>query len=127
MTANILLVDDNAIQATTRRSILLRTGRAVVLAGGAAQALALLDDAALLKSIGLVITDHLMPGMNGPEFVAKVRERLPSVPIIVLSGFTDVEDEYEGMNIVFRAKPVAPDHLIALAESLLDSPLTKSA
>jgi DNA-binding NtrC family response regulator len=127
MTANILLVDDNAIQATTRRSILLRTGSPVVLAGGAEQALAMLDDAALLKSIGLVITDHCMPGMNGPEFIARLRDRLPSVPVIVLSGFLDVDSEYAGMNIVFRNKPVAPDHLIALAGSLLNHPLTKTA
>jgi DNA-binding NtrC family response regulator len=127
MTAEILLVDDNAIQATTRRSILLRTGRAIVLANGASQALALLDDAGMLRSLGLVITDHCMPGMNGPEFVAQLRKRLPSVPVVVLSGFPDVESEYTGLNILFRIKPVAPDQLIALAESLLNPPLTKTA
>jgi DNA-binding NtrC family response regulator len=127
MTADILLVDDNAIQATTRRCILLRTGRVVVLANGASQALAMLEDAALLKSMGLVITDHCMPGMNGPEFVARLRERLPSIPVVVLSGFPDVEAAYEGMNILFCMKPIAPDQLIALSESLLNPPLTKTA
>jgi DNA-binding NtrC family response regulator len=127
MTAEILLVDDNLIQATTRRSILLRTGRAVAVASGAAQALAMLDDPALQRSIGLVITDHCMPGMNGPEFVTRLRERLADVPIVVLSGFPDVESEYADMNVLFRIKPVAPDQLIALAESLLDPPLTKTA
>lgn len=127
MTADILLVDDNAIQATTRRSILLRTGRAVVIAAGAEQALAMLEDSALHRSLGLVITDHCMPGMNGPEFVAQLRERMPSVPVIVLSGLPDVEAEYADMNVLFRLKPVAPDQLIALAESLLDPPLTKTA
>jgi CheY-like chemotaxis protein len=127
MTADILLVDDNAVQATTRRSILLRTGRTVVLANGAPQALELLQDAALLNSLGLVITDHCMPGMNGPEFVLRLRQRLPSVPVIVLSGFPDVEPEYEGMDILFRMKPVAPDQLISLVQSLLDPPLTRTA
>jgi CheY-like chemotaxis protein len=127
MTADILLVDDNAVQATTRRSILLRSGRTVALAGGAAQALEMLEDSALTKSLGLVITDHCMPGMNGPEFVARLRQILPSIPVVVLSGFPDVEDEYEGMKILFRIKPVAPDQLIALAESLLDPPLTRTA
>jgi DNA-binding NtrC family response regulator len=127
MTAEILLVDDSTIQASTRRSILLTTGRTVALAGGAIQALTMLDDAALLRSLGLVITDHCMPGMNGPEFVARLRERLPSVPVVVLSGFPDVEAEYADMNVLFRIKPVAPDQLIALVESLLDPPLTKTA
>lgn len=127
MTADILLVDDNAVQASTRRSILLRTARTVALAGGAMEALSLLRDASLLSSLGLVITDHCMPGMNGPEFVHRLRERLPFVPVVVLSGLPDVEDEYQEMNVICRMKPVAPDELIALAESLLDPPLTKTA
>lgn len=127
MTADILLVDDNAIQATTRRSILLRAGREVVLADGAAQALSMLEDPSLPNSLGLVITDHCMPGMNGPEFVSRLRALLPRVPVVVLSGFPDVEAEYADLKVVFQLKPVAPDQLIALAESLLDPPLTRSA
>jgi CheY-like chemotaxis protein len=127
MPPTILLVDDNAIQAAARRSVLLKSGNAVSLASGAANALEMLDDATLLDSIGLVITDHQMPGMNGPEFVERLRERLPAVPVIVLSGYMDVEPEYEGLNVVFRTKPVPPDKLIALASSLLDPPLTKTA
>ena len=87
----------------------------------------MLDDATLLKSIGLVITDHSMPGMMGPEFVARLRERMPSVPVIVLSGYHDVESEYAGMNVQFRLKPVLPEQLIELTESLLKSPLTRTA
>lgn len=127
MTAEILLVDDNAIQAAARKSVLLRTGRTVAIAGGAAQALAMLEDAALAASLGLVVTDHIMPGMNGPEFVVRLRARLPEVPVIVLSGLPDAESEYEGSGVLFRLKPIAPDHLIALAESLLEPPMTKTA
>lgn len=127
MPPTILLVDDNAIQAAARRNVLLRTGNAVALANGARKALEMLDDTALQESIGLVITDHQMPGMNGPEFVGQLREILPSVPVIVLSGYIDVEAEYDGLKIIFRAKPVAPEQLIALAKSLLDPPLTKTA
>lgn len=127
MTADILLVDDNAIQATTRRSILLRTGRTVAVALEPTEALDMLKDDDLVGSLGLVITDHYMPGMQGPEFVAEVRRVLPSVPVLVLSGFSDVEHEYEGLNILFRMKPVAPEQLIAMAKALLDPPLTRTA
>ena len=127
MTADILLVDDNAVQALTRRSILLRTGRQVAVAADAEKALEMLQDAALLKSVGLVITDHSMPGMNGPEFVAELRAVLPQVPVVVLSGFPDVEDEYEGMNVMFRMKPLPPDQLIRMVESLLEPPMTRTA
>jgi CheY-like chemotaxis protein len=127
MTADILLVDDNAIQALTRRSILLRTGRQVVVASSAQQALEMLQDAALQKSVGLVITDHSMPGMNGPEFVARLRELLPRVPVVVLSGYPDVEGEYNGLNILFRMKPLAPEQLMALVQDLLKPRLTRTA
>lgn len=127
MTAEILLVDDNAIQAATRRSILLRTGRKVAVASSAQEALDLLADAEMRNSVGLVVTDHFMPGMNGPEFVARLRQRFPAVPVVVLSGYPNVEDEYEGLNILFRMKPFAPDQLIELAQSLLDPPLTRTA
>lgn len=127
MTADILLVDDNAIQAATRRSVLLRTGRTVVVAVDAMQAVLMLEDAALRESLGLVITDHSMPEMNGPEFVTALRERLPLVPVVVLSGYPDVEEEYEGLNVRFRMKPVPPDQLIAMVQELLDPPLTRTA
>lgn len=127
MTADILLVDDNAVQATTRASILLRTGRKVVVASNAEQALTMLEDDVFADSLCLVITDHLMPGMHGPEFVAALREILPSIPVMVLSGYPDIEQEYEGLDIVFRMKPIAPDQLILLAKSLLDPPLTRTA
>jgi len=127
MTAEILLVDDNAIQATTRRAILERAGRSVAVASGATQALELLDQEDLFHSVSLIITDHWMPGLNGPEFVAKVRERLPKIPVLVLSGLADAESEYEGMDVVFRVKPFAPDMLISLTSAILDEPFSRSA
>ena|ERR1700733_238659 len=127
MTAEILLVDDNAIQATTRRAILVRSGRSVVIATGAAQALQMIDDEELIRSVDLIITDHWMPGLNGPQFVEKLRERLPEIPVLVLSGLADAESEYQGMNVVFRVKPFPPDMLIALTTSILDPPISRTA
>jgi CheY-like chemotaxis protein len=127
MTAEILLVDDNAVQATTRRAILVRSGRSVAIASGAPQALQMLEDEELFRSVNLVITDHWMPGLNGPEFVQQLRQRLPKIPVLVLSGLADAEGEYDGMNVVFRVKPFPPDMLIALTSSILDEPYSRTA
>jgi DNA-binding response OmpR family regulator len=127
MTAEILLVDDNAVQASTRRTILSRSGQTVAVAAGALQALSMLEDEQLFHSINLVITDHWMPGMNGPELVTRLRRQLPVIPVLVLSGLPDAEEEYAGLNVIFRIKPLAPDQLIALVESLLDSPMGRTA
>jgi len=127
MIADILLVDDNCIQATTRKAILSRSGRNVAVACDGAQALAMLEQAGTLQPVGLVITDHLMPGMNGPEFIAQLRERLPDLPVVVLSGLAEAEDEYRNLDVVFRVKPCPPDELLSIVRSLLDQPIGRTA
>ena len=91
MTAEILLVDDNPVQAATRQAILSLNGRTVAVADGAHRALEMLEDAELYNSVGLVITDHWMPDLNGPQFVDLLRRRLPAIPVLVVSGLPDAE------------------------------------
>jgi CheY-like chemotaxis protein len=127
MTFTVLLVDDNPVQATTRQAILARSGNKVVVASNAIQALALMENAEFARHVKLVITDHLMPKMNGPQFVAQLRERFPDISVIVLSGLPDAEREYSGMNIVYRLKPIAPEELIHLVRSFCWNSLDRTA
>ncbi len=126
-TRQILLVDDNLIQATTRRIILEKTGSSVRMAASASEALELLADPTQLAATGLVITDHLMPNMNGPELVQALREQGIDIPMIVLSGLPDAESQYEGLNVIFRLKPFPPDALIELVHEVFQDPLTRTA
>lgn len=126
MTADILLVDDNDIQAATRKAILTRSGRSVAVASDGDRALEYLDKPGN-RPVGLVITDHLMPGMNGPEFVTRLRERFAQMPVLVLSGMADAEDDYEGLDVIFRVKPLPPEELLSLVRSLLDQPIGRTA
>jgi DNA-binding NtrC family response regulator len=126
-TARILLVDDNQIQSATRRAILECTGREICLALQGRQALEVLEQSDPSKDIGLVITDHLMPVMSGPEFITEMRHRGFTQPVIVLSGLPDAEAAYNGLNVVFRLKPFDPDSLINLAEELLGECMRRSA
>ena len=128
MAAEILLVDDNFVQATTRKAILARFHRSIHLANSAREALTILSQPSQINAIRLVITDHLMPGMNGPEFVAILRRTIPHIPVIVLSGLPDAEVEYAGLDIVFRLKPFLPEEFIGLVKSLLDhEPMSRTA
>jgi YesN/AraC family two-component response regulator len=81
----------------------------------------------LAQQVGLVITDHLMPGMNGPEFVAELRSRFPTLPVFVLSGYPDAEVEYQGSNVLYRLKPIAPQELLRIVESIAGNQLTRIA
>jgi CheY-like chemotaxis protein len=120
-------VDDNHIQSATRRAILEGAGRDVTVATQGQQALELLNDAATSPAIGLIITDHLMPVMSGPEFVTEVRQRGYTLPVVVLSGLPDAETAYDGLNVIFRLKPCDPDSLILLVQDLLGECMRRSA
>ncbi|MBE2212597.1 MAG: PAS domain S-box protein [Opitutaceae bacterium] len=82
--ATLLLVDDEpAVLRTTRRT-LERDGFEVLTAASGAEALQLARERA--ADIELVITDFMMPEMDGPTLVPLLREVLPGVPIIGVSG-----------------------------------------
>jgi CheY-like chemotaxis protein len=125
MTATILLVDDNAIQAATRQTILRRVGYFVIAALNPARALEQLQKSEFPAEIGLVITDHVMPEMNGADFVRALRRTHPRLPVMVISGLEEAEDDYAGMDVTFRLKPVLPETLLATVNGLL--PVTGSS
>ena len=127
MNVEILLVDDNPVQAATRQAILSLHGWTVAVAENGYCALEMLEDAELFASVGLIITDHLMPNLNGPQFVDLLRRRLPAMPVLVLSGLADAESEYAGLGVVFRTKPILPDQLLSLVDSLFDQPMSRTA
>ncbi len=127
MKSRILLVDDNFVQAEARRAILSRSGAEVVLARGAAEALACIEDPDFRDQVGLLVTDHLMPGMNGPELVRLVRAILPELPVLVLSGLPDAEQDYADSPVLFRLKPFPPAELIRLTKHMLGSRTLRSA
>jgi two-component system alkaline phosphatase synthesis response regulator PhoP len=127
MSVRILLVDDNHIQSATRRAILEGAGREVCIAQQGQQALELITEPGTGPPLGLVITDHLMPVMGGPEFVTELRRRGYTLPVIVLSGLPDAEIAYQGLNVVFRLKPFDPESLIRLTQDLLGECMRRSA
>ena len=79
----ILVADDDARIRVATAGALSSLGHQVVSASGGAEALDLCADR---LEIRLVVTDVLMPGMRGPEFVARAREVRPDLRFIYISG-----------------------------------------
>ena len=84
----ILLVDDEAIVRETAADLLADLGLEVTEADGPAAALALLDDGLRFDAL---VTDYLMPGMNGGELIIEARRRQPGLPALVVTGYADTD------------------------------------
>jgi DNA-binding response OmpR family regulator len=115
--SQVLLVDDNPSQLKVREAILRNAGFQVSVATTPESALATIR--VFKDRIGVVVTDHLMPGCGGLGLVQQIRAGDNWTPIIVLSGLPDAESEYQGLDVVFRAKPFPPLELIELVRSSL--------
>ncbi|MEO6805984.1 MAG: response regulator [Edaphobacter sp.] len=119
MPATILLLDDNAVQAATRQTILKRAGYFVIAALNPGRALEQFQTGEFPATVQLVITDHLMPSMTGAGFVRELRRTHPTLPVLVISGLEEAEQEYAGLNVTFRMKPLPPDHLMETVHRLI--------
>jgi CheY-like chemotaxis protein len=121
-TETILLVEDEpAIRSLTQRS-LAAAGYIVLEAGDGAEALERL--AAHTGSVDLLLTDIVMPGMNGRELAARVVKARPGVKVLYTSGYTDDAMLRRGVLADprrFIPKPYTPQQLQRKVRDVLDS------
>ena len=123
MEREVLLIDDNPSQLTIRELVLREAGFPVSIATNVEGALALLRSPGLAGRLGVIVTDHVMPGASGADFVRELRRINPHVPVIVVSGMAEVEQEYENLNVAFLQKPCPPPQLIqAVRDALRRNP-----
>ncbi len=122
-----LLLDDNTAQLTIRELVLRQAQIQSHVATQGQSALALLRSEPGRERIGVVITDHFMPDMDGVEFVRELRTFNREVPVIVISGQPDADSEYAGLDVVFRNKPCEPEELISLVRTALNGTKDKAS
>jgi CheY-like chemotaxis protein len=82
----ILVVDDDALVCAGTAVLLEDLGYVVVQANTGQEALDLLGAD---PRIDVVVTDHAMPGMNGPELAARILASFPDMPIILATGYAE--------------------------------------
>jgi len=121
--SEILLIDDDAMQLQVRETVLREAGFSVSGTSTAAEALALLRDPQAGRTLRLIVTDHVMPGASGASFVRELRRFSPAVPVIVVTGMAEAQDEYAGLNVSFLSKPCPPEELIRCVRAALQMPI----
>ena len=122
-----LLLDDNTAQLMVRELVLRQAKVETHVATKAQSALALLRSGPGREKIGVVITDHFMPDMDGVAFVRELRTFNREVPVIVISGLADAEPEYANLDVIFRTKPCDPEELISLVKQALTDPKCRAS
>jgi CheY-like chemotaxis protein len=83
----ILLVEDDSSVRDLAQRVLEMRGYTVLPASDGADALRIALGPDVL--IDLIVTDVVMPGMNGREFVEALSGRTPGIPVLYMSGYTD--------------------------------------
>lgn len=83
-----LLVDDEDLVRMSTANMLIDMGFEVMEAGSAEEALDLLRSGA---SPDILITDHLMPGMNGAELARAADQIRSNLPVLIVSGYAEAE------------------------------------
>jgi two-component system, cell cycle sensor histidine kinase and response regulator CckA len=119
----ILLVDDHAGIRGLVKAMLIAGGYEVVEAADGAEAIRLAEEPS--AGIGLLMTDVVMPGMNGWELAQTFRARCPEVRVLFISGYTkDVIARHGGAteDVAFLQKPFTPSLLAAKIREVLTPP-----
>ncbi|MFC7536104.1 PAS domain S-box protein [Sphingomonas sp. GCM10030256] len=108
-----LLVDDEDLVRLSTADMLADVGYRVVEASSAEEALRLFKRSS--GSFDLLVTDHLMPGMNGTDLAREARALRPDLPVLIVSGYA--ESEGIAPDLPRLTKPFRKDELAAsLAE-----------
>jgi two-component system cell cycle sensor histidine kinase/response regulator CckA len=107
--ARLMVVDDEPALADLLQKYLERLGYQVDIFGSAELALTAFN--AEPERYALVLTDLTLPGMNGEDMVERMRQRSPSLPAIVSSGYFH---QPRSRQTAFLQKPFIPKMLAEL-------------
>ncbi|MFH1216712.1 MAG: ATP-binding protein [Pseudomonadota bacterium] len=116
----ILVVDDEAIIRQIVVDSLSPLGYTLLGAASGEEALSVAES--YPGTIDLLLTDIIMPGMDGNRLAGKIREKRPDIRLLFMSGYLDVKDERNGLLDTeknFLPKPVMPSTLMRKLREVL--------
>jgi len=121
---SILLVEDNEMVRSFTSSCLRMNGYRVIEAHQGNEGLRICKE--LGDSIQLLITDIVMPGMNGRQLVEAIRPLCPALKVLYISGYTlhaTVDQGLPDDGVSLLQKPFTPEALLGKVREILGEPL----
>ena len=113
----LVVEDDNELNRLFCRT-LNRNGYETLTAADASEALEILDT----ESVDVIISDVMMPGMDGFEFVRQLREAQMTLPIMMITAKSDIKDKQSGFLSGaddYMVKPVELQEMLLRVQALL--------
>ncbi len=116
-TGTILLVEDEDMVRAVAERALTRQGYTVLTASDGEQGLEVLSET---ETIDLLVSDVLMPNMDGPAMVREARRARPDLPVLFMSGYAEeqLRKSIDIENIAFLPKPFS---VAQLSEAVADA------
>ena len=120
----VLLVEDEAMVRAVAERALVRQGYQVLTAEHGEAALAVLATSA---KPDLLVSDVVMPIMDGPTMVRRVRERYPDLPVLFMSGYAEeqLRKSIDLDRVAFLSKPFSVQQLAEAARDALADAATE--
>ncbi len=114
----VLLVEDEPMVRAVAERALTRHGYTVVTANNGEEALEVIERG---DEIALMISDVVMPGMDGPATVREARKSRPDLPILFMSGYAEeqLRKSIDLDNVAFLPKPFSVQELAQAARSAI--------
>ena len=119
-TETILLVEDEEMLRRVTTEILRSEGYRVIHAGEAKEALLALNDSSV--KIHLMLSDVVMPGMQGTDLAEEALRLRPEIKVILMSGYSEnrIMDQMISRNeVLFLSKPIPEEHLLRKLREVL--------
>jgi len=121
----ILVVDDEPNITDASRRALSKQGYEIIVAANGAEAMALFTKQR--ERIKLILTDIMMPHMDGMEMIRQIRKLDPHVKVIAASGMVSASDSHQRLEElatlgvkIFLDKPFPIEQLLEAIRSTLD-------
>ena len=114
----VLLVEDEAMVRAVAERALTRQGYSVLTAANGEEALELLEAGTV---VDLLVSDVVMPSMDGPTLVRHARERYPDLPILFMSGYAEeqLRRSIDLPRVAFLPKPFSVQQLAEAARAAI--------
>jgi two-component system, cell cycle sensor histidine kinase and response regulator CckA len=115
----ILFVEDDESLRTMASTILRRFGYTVIEAADGLEALRVCGDSSV--SIDILVTDMVMPALDGRNLAMHVQRLRPGLPTLLMSGYTSDRALLQTDGVSFLEKPFTPEELQGMVRRVLDA------